>query len=237
MHVDVVCEDDNLCTRDLCCQDNGCYFAPICCDDQNACTVDSCDPYLGCLNVKISCDDGDACTIDRCHCDEGCQHFPVNEDDNPQCKGHQEESCTTDIDCQDSSECTLDVCKGGKCLRFAVDCDDGDLCTVDSCNAVNGCQYEWIESPACSRIHDDVHTMGVIVHDMEEGKEIMGSDNIQAENQSANEHHGNVLGSGPIAGIVVGVVALVAILGLVGYKLSQKRTITATVSDNAYTSM
>jgi hypothetical protein len=80
---------------------------------------------------------------------------------------------------------------------------------------------------------------GVIVHDdrMEAGKEVMNSDNIQADNESANEHHGNVLGSGPIAGIVVGVVALVAVLGLVGYKLTQKPTTTVTVSDNAYTSM
>jgi len=79
-----------------------------------------------------------------------------------------------------------------------------------------------------------VQNDGVIVHDMMEGKE---SDDILTENDSASVHHSNVLGAGPIAGIVVGVVALVAVLGMIGYKLSQKPTITATVSDNAYTSM
>jgi len=67
--------------------------------------------------------------------------------------------------------------------------------------------------------------------------EMMDSNNILNENESASVHNTNsVLGAGPIAAIVVAVVALVAVVGTIGYKLTQKPT-TTIVSDNAYTSM
>jgi hypothetical protein len=189
---------------------------------------------LGCLNVKISCDDGDSCTIDRCHCDEGCQHFPVDTDDFPQCKGHDEEGCSSNDDCEDSSACTVDSCRDGKCHKIAVDCDDGDLCTVDSCHNVDGCLHARIEGAACEgdmKVKGGVIAEGIIVHDMQADMETA---EIQTENISAGRSD-SVLTAGPIAGIAAGVVALVAVLGLIGYRVTQKKA--TTVSDNSYSSM
>jgi hypothetical protein len=79
---------------------------------------------------------------------------------------------------------------------------------------------------------------GIIVHDMEDGMEITDSSNLMTENDSQNNliaDSNNGLQAGAIAGIVVGVVAAVAVLGMIGYKLTQKPTIT--VSDNSYSSM
>jgi hypothetical protein len=227
-----------MCTRDLCCQDNGCYFAPICCDDNNACTVDSCDPKSGCQNVKISCDDGDPCTIDRCHCDQGCQYFPVDHKDHPECVDWKPEECKSDADCQDKSACTVNSCKEGSCHKKALDCDDNDMCTIDSCHHLEGCQYEKISGCGDQDVphkegiivHDsEVTADGVIIHDLESQTL---SDDLLKDNESTHNED-KVLGAGPIAGIVVGVVALVAIVGLIGYKVTQKPT----VADNSYASM
>jgi hypothetical protein len=186
---------------------------------------------LGCLNVKISCDDGDACTIDGCHCDEGCQHFPVDVRDFPQCKGHDEEVCTSNADCEDSSACTIDTCTGGKCHKVAVDCDDHDLCTIDSCHHTEGCQHAPIYGPTCGNGDDeDDHMDKMEIMDM---KEETQTEEIHTQNTSEG-HADSVLTAGPIAGIVAGVVALVAVLGFIGYKVTQKP---ATVNDNAYASM
>jgi hypothetical protein len=40
------------------------------------------------------------------------------------------------------------------------------------------------------------------------------------------------MGAGPIAGIVAGVVALIAVMGMIGYKLSRNQS-----PDNAYKAM
>jgi len=90
-----------------------------------------------------------------------------------------------------------------------------------------------MEGAACGEHDGEVHNTGVIVHDM---KADMENTEIQTENLSDNTHHtDNVLTAGPIAGIVVGVVALVAVLGMIGYKVTRKPT--TSVSDNSYTSM
>jgi len=52
---------------------------------------------------------------------------------------------------------------------------------------------------------------------------------LHSDNNSAQS---NVLSAGPIAGIVAGVVALIAVIGLIGYKISRNSS-----PDNAYKAM
>jgi len=215
-----------LCTRDLCCSDNGCYYAPICCDDNNACTIDSCDPYNGCQNVKISCDDGDECTIDRCHCDHGCEHFPVDPRDNSACKDWEAPVCSSDAECADSNQCTENHCTEGSCHVTAVDCDDDNSCTIDSCHPETGC--------------DNVQIIGC---GEEFGDAVFSDDDPQTEHLNEEKTKempinndtktaSNAMGAGPIAGIVAGVVALIAVMGMIGYKLTRNSS-----PDNAYKAM
>ncbi|KYQ89654.1 PA14 domain-containing protein [Tieghemostelium lacteum] len=47
------------------------------CNDYNLCTLDVCNPNLTCSHTKISCDDGNPCTVDSCNATSGCVHEPV----------------------------------------------------------------------------------------------------------------------------------------------------------------
>src|SRR5690349_9634851 len=76
---DVVCNDFNNCTNEVCnLVDGTCTFTNVVCDDNDACTADSCDPTVGCVftryNVTSHCDDLNTCTVDTCHATFGCQH-------------------------------------------------------------------------------------------------------------------------------------------------------------------
>ncbi|MBV8762841.1 MAG: hypothetical protein JO257_36490, partial [Deltaproteobacteria bacterium] len=52
--------------------------APMCvqggCDDQNMCTIDMCVPATGCMHMTNTCDDSNACTVDSCDMVMGCKH-------------------------------------------------------------------------------------------------------------------------------------------------------------------
>jgi len=228
VHTNIDCTDKNLCTRDLCCQDNGCYYAPVCCDDNNACTVDSCDPYVGCQNVKISCDDGDECTIDRCHCEEGCQHFPVSAEDNANCAGWKPEGCSSDSDCDDGSACTENRCHEGECHTQALDCDDNDLCTIDACHEDQGCTHTPIEP--CTRKQTLSWSGGVGDAFSEEGTVAQNIDNISAFGNS-----GPTLSVGAIVGIVVGSVFAVGIIAVLFVKVRASSNTHS--SDDSYQKM
>jgi len=67
------CDDENVCTRNLCDANTGCVFIPdlLRCDDGNTCTVDSCDPVNDCRHQVLPddapCTDGNLCSLrDRC---------------------------------------------------------------------------------------------------------------------------------------------------------------------------
>lgn len=57
------------------------------------------------------------------------------------------EVCTTNADCDDDKECTVDECYdltqvgsvGKKCVNWPKRCDDGVECTVDKCTEEDGC--------------------------------------------------------------------------------------------------
>jgi hypothetical protein len=118
------CNDDNLCTDDVCdpalgcqhqfnsdpctdsnpCTDNDhCAFGECAgsfldCDDGNPCTGDSCDPQIGCAHTFLTggCDDGNPCTVSD-SCSNGfCSGTP---------SGCQ---CNSDVDCiqfEDGNPC------------------------------------------------------------------------------------------------------------------------------------
>ena len=49
------------------------------------------------------------------------------------------QNLTIASDCNDSNECTYDVCVDSECTYNDVDCDDGVYCTDDSCDPESGC--------------------------------------------------------------------------------------------------
>jgi hypothetical protein len=98
------------------------------CDDHDPCTSDDFDVLLvACVHAPLDgtpCDDHDACTRNDT-CAKGV------------CKGEA-------VDCDDSDQCTLDLCDPVKGCVHQPDptvCDDGDPCTLDYCDKDNGCTH------------------------------------------------------------------------------------------------
>jgi hypothetical protein len=158
----VSCDDQNICTNDVCDAKKGCIISQNGCDDGNSCTVDTCDKVLGCQHENVNggfCDDGDACTTattcsagtcnggtaticddkndctaDACDKATGCGHVSMAE-------------AST---CTDSNICTADGCVDGICVGVPLTCDDGNPCTADSCNAISGCVHsDMAEGQVC----------------------------------------------------------------------------------------
>ncbi len=133
----ITCEDNDVCTNNLCDTASGCYYPPLTgavCDDGNACTTtDKCAAGV-CAGVGLNCDDKNPCTTDSCVVGSGCLH--VN----------------NTLACSDGSLCTVgDVCVGGTCQAgsTALNCDDSNVCTDDGCNATTGCTHAFNTAP-CS---------------------------------------------------------------------------------------
>lgn len=129
------CDDDNVCTADVCSATLGCVHKPASgqsCDDGNACTkADTCATG-NCQGLVISCDDGDGCTTDGCAKATGCHHSPA-----------------TGVACNDADSCTkADVCTNGNCQGAAINCDDSDACTSDAC-AAGSCSHTPLFGGAC----------------------------------------------------------------------------------------
>ena len=122
------CNDDNLCTTDVCDPEMGCVNTSnaLPCDDGNACTTgESCNAGECQGGVAANCNDGNPCTDDSCHPNAGCQH--ANNEDA----------------CNDGDVCTTnDLCQNGVCVGAGtLTCDDANPCTADSCDALLGCLH------------------------------------------------------------------------------------------------
>jgi hypothetical protein len=84
---DTLCSDGDPCSLDDTCQEGACVSAKLNCNDDNLCTDDVCFPGLGCVNEKNLnfCDDEDSCTLwDQCH-DNECQGDPISCNDQDGC--------------------------------------------------------------------------------------------------------------------------------------------------------
>ena len=126
------CDDDNLCTDDLCIPLAGCSHENNgnLCDDGDKCSVgDSCVAGSCISGETLSCNDGNPCTEDLCDPGLGCYHN------------------SNLSDCNDFNPCTTDdQCSNGKCIGTgSIDCDDAKPCTKDICLPDGGCQHENID--------------------------------------------------------------------------------------------
>jgi hypothetical protein len=119
------CDDDEVCTDDLCDPKVGCLSKPntATCDDGNPCTVgDTCKANQCEAGAAIVCDDGNLCTDDSCDAAKGCVYE------------------ANDTECDDGNACTTgDHCSQGWCGGAILDCNDDNLCTDDSCDIDAGC--------------------------------------------------------------------------------------------------
>ena len=148
-----LCEDGSLCTENDSCDAGVCVGEPVVCNDGNVCTKDLCNPDTGCVfpaeGGAIDCQDGDPCTEgDFCQsglCKPGspklCDDLNECTDDfcNPN-SGACETSPNSDT-CDDGNPCTTaDACANESCVGGpAPDCNDGNPCTDDSCQPFVGC--------------------------------------------------------------------------------------------------
>jgi len=152
---EVDCNDDNVCTDDLC-TGGMCQFVAnaAACDDGVYCNgQDVCDAGACTAHPTAACDDGVACTIDACdEASRSCSSAADDAlcDDGLACSGVETcdrvAGCTagTAIDCDDSIACTTDACQepSGTCAHVTDDavCNDGLACNgVEACDAALGC--------------------------------------------------------------------------------------------------
>lgn len=130
IHQGEPCQDGVDCTTGDSCADGECVGVPdaLLCDDGNVCTDNACDAQAGCTMVfnDGACQDGNACTENDFCLNGSC-------------------SAGTDVDCDDSNECTNDLCDTETgCIHENLvdtlcndgnDCTGGDYCMEGSCLA------------------------------------------------------------------------------------------------------
>lgn len=113
---DLVCEDNNVCTDDIC-TETGCEyeFNTDACDDGFACTINDTCANGACAGTAVVCPEGEQCD-------------PAD----GQCK-----ACLNNGHCNDNNGCTDDTCNAGACVYTpnSLLCDDGLFCTLtDVCS-------------------------------------------------------------------------------------------------------
>eukprot|EP00727_Mastigamoeba_balamuthi_P008524 m51a1_g4294 hypothetical protein (1232) ;mRNA; f:411538-416337 len=176
-----LCDDGDLCTRDICSDTDGCVNDPISCDDGSECTEDVClGAAVGCGNVPTGCDDNDSCTVDSCSPNGTvCVHTPLT------CPGDlcHDSWCDSLLGCVVSATCTTSdmctvltcnatdgTCSGARrvceprsacetascheshgCVYTPIKCDDGNVCTRDWCDPVAGCQNMTNDTCPCAK--------------------------------------------------------------------------------------
>lgn len=160
------CDDGSVCTQVDACVDGQCVGAqPLPCDDDNLCTNDLCDPIAGCVHTpnEIPCDDGDSCTInDRC-LESQCAAQPISCDDGKACTNdscdpidgcHFDPSCPEGLHCNGDGGCCLPRWScgtlGHECGPIADGCDSEVACSpcpagascVDGICATGSCGFQ-----------------------------------------------------------------------------------------------
>ncbi|HAN32678.1 MAG TPA: hypothetical protein DCQ06_13875 [Myxococcales bacterium] len=166
---DSECDDSNTCTTDKCdlsgpkgqctnikpdpeCCTKAGEPGKLECDDGLSCTIDSCDTSTG--KCKHETPAGVCCFDSECKSDDPCQ---VGSCIGFQCRFNPDKfkpgccSPTTNPQCNDNNQCTIDTCdkpmdggawkqcthakdpKKPECCAFDADCDDGNACTGDAC--------------------------------------------------------------------------------------------------------
>ncbi len=164
------CTDGDACTTGDKCTNGKCGGTALACNDNNVCTKDLCDPASGCIfppvpdNPTTACDDGSKCTTgDVCaggKCLPGstkaCADTNPCTDDSCNAATGECVFANNTAPCNDSSVCTqTDKCSGGVCVGSSpLTCNDNTPCTTDSCDPIKGCQYTWNGTCQCSTNSD-----------------------------------------------------------------------------------
>jgi hypothetical protein len=122
---DVICNDNDFCTRDVCIRDVGCVHIPDGyknCTSDNFCFFGMCNPGNGkCVKIPRSCNDNFACTKDTCDPEaKMCIHEEV------MCESQR----TEDGDEYENRELSCNTLSG-MCEPVWKSCSDGDQCTLD----------------------------------------------------------------------------------------------------------
>lgn len=142
---DIVCDDGDMCTNDICDKTSGCQYITKNCNDNNPCTIDSCNSTTGCIFTTIpNCNP--QCLSKTCPTSDSCISW--------ECDPITANCVNTTTICDDHNMCTIDTCDSqAGCMFTSVNCDDGDACTIDSCNSTSGCEHTAIvcnDNNACT---------------------------------------------------------------------------------------
>jgi len=126
------CDDGNACTADDRCVAGSCLGVGRRCDDDDVCTLNLCDPAIGCIHPPDGrrCDDGDPCTADLCDREDGCTH-----PDAPDGTACGALSCAEAHVCVFGACRALDVrgLSDGFPCSDADPCTEGDACLAGAC--------------------------------------------------------------------------------------------------------
>lgn len=157
------CDDEDVCTIDLCDADWRCAHildcafddacrgregCPACfedahCDDDNVCTVDTCaggdcvHDFLDAIDDGLFCNGEDSCEGgELVHAGDPCAgtDFPACDEISDTCF-----ACEIDAECDDGDACTRDWCADRNCLHFVPNPDDGVFCNgAEVCDPLSG---------------------------------------------------------------------------------------------------
>ncbi|MFT5430690.1 MAG: hypothetical protein ACI9OJ_001366, partial [Myxococcota bacterium] len=147
------CADDLPCSEDVCdtifgtCSNTPIVDCQLCAGDAecvppggvNPCIEGQCDEGACAFSPRV-CYDDVPCTFDTCDTDSGCEFRLLQ---------GCETGCVEDGDCDDGSDCTVELCSDGECSNALVECDDDDPCTVDGCLPESQKCAHWPD-PNCS---------------------------------------------------------------------------------------
>lgn len=127
------CDDANACTEGDRCAQGVCVGVAVTCDDDDVCTRDVCEPATGCVFLpdETICDDGDPCTRDVCEGEGRCSHPPVPDQTlcgpmtcaafnvcvSGECRSLDITGHSDGEACDDGDRCTTeDECQAGECV-------------------------------------------------------------------------------------------------------------------------
>lgn len=128
------CDDGNPCTDDACFPTTGCKHTTndgnACELDGSACSMDKCASGKCTPGPAKDCDDKLPCTQDMCDPKTAaCAHAPMAD----------KSICSDDFACTIDEACVAGVCLGGS--GSDLKCDDSNQCTVDICGLTSGCKH------------------------------------------------------------------------------------------------
>ena len=162
---ELVCDDNNHLTEDICIDEHTCQYYPLEGHPQQCIYSEiTADPSKPCIaypgdefityepdittTYQINCDDCNVCTIDSCCMPIGCVHNWI-----PNC-------CNNDNDCTNIENlCEVGTCNNNNiCVYTMIECNDFNTTTRDTCDVQTGeCIYEYIICPFTNLCEEGIY--------------------------------------------------------------------------------